>query len=184
MMSQHLDHVTPARIWQTTPAPAAELELYAVPVPDAVPVTLPDGRTAWAREIAPRLDPAPTGPSPAAMPGWAKGIALASAALSTVTLSGGIAMRIAAPALAPAAELLDALWKVGVALLVLTLAAGSVARRKFAALTSATAAPAAKTAPAPAPISVHVGDVHGGTGGRWISRGGDVHMTFDVGGQR
>ncbi|MFZ3476095.1 hypothetical protein ACODT4_44700 [Streptomyces sp. 2.9] len=179
-MSQHLDHVTPAQTWQPSlPAPAAELELYAVPVPDAVPVTLPDGRTAWAREIAPRLAPADVAPASASMPGWAKGIALASAALSTLTLSGGLAMRIAAPALGPAVEFLDMVWKVALVLAVLVLGVGAVVRSRLAAMNSTEAAPAPAV-----PVEIHVGDIRTGSGGRWLSRGGDVKVSFDLRGER
>ncbi|WP_030200650.1 hypothetical protein [Streptomyces sp. NRRL S-87] len=180
-MSQHLDHVTPSRIWQPTPqTPAAELELYAVPVPAAVPVVLPDGRTAWAREIAPRLETVPTTPAtaPTPMPGWAKGLALASAALSTLTLSGGLAMRIAAPALAPAVELLDTIWKVALVSAVLLLGTGAIMRGKLAAKTTTVPRQAAQ------PVEVHVGGIHAGGGGRWLSRGGDVNVRLDIGGER
>lgn len=69
----------PTTLWKP-PAPTTRaLTLYQVPVPDAVPVQLPDGRTAWARPVQERLIPEPPAPTPTRepMPAWAKAFSLA-----------------------------------------------------------------------------------------------------------
>ncbi|MFJ7271956.1 hypothetical protein ACIQV3_35870 [Streptomyces sp. NPDC099050] len=175
-MSHHLDQVTtPARIWQPTPvAPAAELELYPVPVPASVPVVLPDGRTAWAREVAPRLEAAPMPAQAVPMPAWAKGLAVAAAALSGVALSGALALRIAAPALEAAINFLEALLVFAVVVAVVLLGVGIKVR------TGRRAA----VAPGAPVMNLSFGDITagaGGTGGRWLSRGGQggaVHLNI------
>ncbi|WP_432070868.1 hypothetical protein [Streptomyces sp. AA1529] len=130
----------PAAVWQPAPPQHHTLEpvtapamtLYQVPVPDAVPVQLPDGRTAWARPVEHRLDPAPLDTRPREpMPAWAKAVGMAAASLTALALGSALALRIAAPALGGLVDVLEIAWKVGLVLLVLLFGAPFVARALF-----------------------------------------------------
>lgn len=84
----------------TDPQPAHVLTLYQVPVPGAVQVQLPDGRTALGRPVEHHPDPLrAAGLSPGAMPGWAKAVSVVAGSLTLMALGSAAALRIAAPAL-------------------------------------------------------------------------------------
>lgn len=115
------------------PAPQTpELTLYKLPVPGAVQVQLPDGRTAWGRPVEHRLAPIPVDITPRQpMPSWAKGIGLTSSSLTILALGGALALRIANPAMGGLVDLLDTLWKVGLTLVVIVFGAAVIARALF-----------------------------------------------------
>lgn len=165
----------PTAIWQPAPqqpvVPA--LTLYQVPVPGAVQVQLPDGRTAWARPVQERLDPVPVTPHES-MPAWAKALGMAAGSLTLLALGGAVALRIAAPALGGLVDLLDTIWKVALTLAVILFGAGIVARSLFAKAAEHTGEDS------------HVGPEAGQTvifapqidtgGNRLIGRAGDVNI--------
>ncbi|MEU5838592.1 hypothetical protein ABZ820_33670 [Streptomyces diacarni] len=117
----------PAAIWQPAapqqhtlePVAAPPMTLYQVPVPGAVPVQLPDGRTAWGREVEHHLDPAPPPAVREPMPAWAKAVGAVAGSLTLLSLGSAVALRIAAPALGVAVDVLDMIWKVALTLAVI-----------------------------------------------------------------
>ncbi|MGW8797985.1 hypothetical protein ACWGN9_13020 [Streptomyces sp. NPDC055775] len=81
-----------------SPQPAPAMTLYQVPVPGAVQVQLPDGRTAWGHPVEHHLDPlSPATASSEAMPGWAMALSLVAGSLTLMALGSVVALRIAAP---------------------------------------------------------------------------------------
>ncbi|MFD9630064.1 hypothetical protein [Streptomyces violascens] len=185
------DHETrplaPAALWtpqdQAPLVPAPEVTLYPVPVPGAQLVTLPDGRTAYARPVQANLDPVPLPEPSPPMPAWAKGMALVAAALAGGALAGALALRVAAPALADTVDMLTALWRLAIGCLAILLGVGVMVRLMRGGKKTARSAERARHA-GTAPAGVHIGAVHGGTGGaggRTFSRGGkggDVNINI------
>ncbi|MFE2943398.1 hypothetical protein ACFXKG_30745 [Streptomyces sp. NPDC059255] len=160
---------------QHYPAPleTQALTLYQVPVPGAVEVQLPDGRTAWARPVDTHLDPLPTDATARRepMPGWAKAVGLVAGSITAAALGGALALRIAAPALGGLVDLLDILWKVALTLAVILLGAFTVARSLLAK-----AAAHSDTTPTKPPV-VFAPQINT-AGTRLIGRGGDVNIQW------
>ncbi|MGW3746643.1 hypothetical protein ACWD62_40495 [Streptomyces sp. NPDC005146] len=155
----------------TSPQPAPVLTLYQVPVPGAVQVQLPDGRTAWGRPVEHHLDPLPAaGPSPEAMPGWAKAVCLVAGSLTLMALGSAAALRIAAPALGGLVDLLDTIWKVALTLAVILFGLGLTGRFLFASARDADTA----STPAQQPMVFAPQIDTGGT--RLLGRSGDVNI--------
>ena len=154
------------------PQPAPVLTFYQVPVPGAVQVQLPDGRTAWGRPVEHHLDPLPAaGPSPEAMPGWAKAVCLVAGSLTLMALGSAAALRIAAPALGGLVDLLDTIWKVALTLAVILFGLGLTGRFLFASARDA------DTASTPAQQQPMVFAPQIDTGGtRLLGRSGDVNI--------
>jgi len=158
----------PVPVSQATPA----LTLYQVPVPGAVQVQLPDGRTAWARPVAERLEPVPM-PKPAEpMPAWAKAFGMAAGSLTVLALGSATALRIAAPALGVLVDLLDMIWRVALVLTVLLFGARIFARHHFhtADGESATSRTGAREEPFIFAPQIDAG------GTRLLGRSGDVNI--------
>ncbi|MFV8133244.1 hypothetical protein [Streptomyces syringium] len=158
----HTHHHAPAR---QLAVQDTELVLYGIPVPGALPLTLPTGEIAWARPVTPTLSPAPPTPAqaPAPVPVWAKTIALIALSTSGAGLLSALAIRIAAPGLKELSALVETLTP---ALLLIAAVVGWIALRLRSAVNSS----ATDTTPEPAPPVLITG--HGGAGGRLLSPGG------------
>ncbi|WP_331732368.1 hypothetical protein [Streptomyces sp. NBC_00989] len=170
---------------QTPPAPHHDepvLTLYQVPVPGAIEVTLPNGRTAWAKEVEARLDPIPTKPHEP-MPSWAKGICLVSGGLTVLVLGSAVALRIAAPTFGDLVDVLDMIWRVTLALAVIFFGAGIVVRRLLASALGDNHATGASRPQGGGHSEQHIviaPQIDTG-GNRLIGRSGDVNFQFGDG---
>ncbi|WP_331755881.1 hypothetical protein [Streptomyces sp. NBC_01643] len=156
----------------TAEQPAPALTLYQVPVPGAVQVQLPDGRTAWGRPVEHHLDPLPpASASPEAMPSWAKAVSLVAGSLTLMALGSAAALRIAAPALGGLVDLLDTIWRVSLALAVILFGLGLTGRFLLAS------ARRTDTPTTPAELQPMVFAPQIDTGGtRLLGRSGDVNI--------
>ncbi|MFC8263676.1 hypothetical protein ACFUNF_40270 [Streptomyces sp. NPDC057291] len=172
-------HTTATVLQPVPPGPLAapllaapDLTLYPVPVPGAVPVVLPDGRTAWGKPVEPRLEVIPSAGAPReAMPGWAKAVCAVAGSLTLMALGSAIALRIAAPALGGLVDLLEMVWKVTLTLAVIFFGFGLVGRYLLS-----TAGPSAAESPGQsAQPMVFAPRINTG-GNRLIGRGGDVNI--------
>ncbi|MFD4756378.1 hypothetical protein [Streptomyces sp. NPDC058426] len=177
----------PTRLYQPTPLPhplpsaapppSPTLTLYDIPVPGAVPVQLPDGRTAWGRPVTPHIEPTPPPAPTEPMPAWAKALGLSAASLTLLALGGALALRIAAPALGDLVDVLDMIWRVALVLAVLLLGARllSAALLRHSPHTGDT-----PSSPDAAPAEQHIvfaPQIDTG-GNRLIGRAGDVNIQW------
>ncbi|MBO8189223.1 hypothetical protein [Streptomyces spirodelae] len=172
----------PAAVWQPAQPQHHTLEpvvtapamtLYQVPVPDAVQVQLPDGRTAWGRPVEHRLDPTPVDTSPREpTPAWAKAVGMVAGSLTALALGSALALRIAAPALEGLVDVLEIAWKVGLVLLVLLFGAPFVARTLFGRGDHTDASAHGPAQPQPLVFAPQIDT--GGT--RLLGRSGDVNI--------
>ncbi|MFF3358190.1 hypothetical protein ACFYWN_37540 [Streptomyces sp. NPDC002917] len=143
-----------------------------MPVPGAVQVQLPDGRTAWGRPVEQHLDPLPPATTPPeAMPGWAKALSLVAGSLTLMALGSAAALRIAAPALGGLVDLLDTLWRVALTLAVFLVGVGLTGRLLLASARRTDTA----TAPAEQQPMVFAPQIDTG-GTRLLGRSGDVNI--------
>ncbi|GAA0454344.1 hypothetical protein [Streptomyces olivaceiscleroticus] len=174
------DHPTaPTVIWQPNHpdlarSAEAALTLYQVPVPDSIPVQLPDGRTAWARHIQPQLAPTPVDTSPREpMPALAKTVCAVAGSLTVLALGGATALRIAAPALGGLVELLDTIWRVALTLAAILFGVVAGGRFLFAKTPGSEGADRADRAYEQPMVFAPQIDT---SGGRLLGRGGDVNI--------
>ncbi|MGW7463831.1 hypothetical protein ACWGJT_03785 [Streptomyces xantholiticus] len=173
-------HAIPTAIYQVAQPPysaatcsAAALTLYQVPVPGAVPVQLPDGRTAWGRPVEHRLGPLPVDTAQREpVPAWAKAIGMVAGSLTALALGGALALRIAAPALGELVDLLSMLWKVALVLAVILF--GAAARALFAKASAHTATRDSRATGSTQTIVFAPQIDTGGT--RLLGRSGDVNI--------
>ncbi|MEW1724290.1 hypothetical protein [Streptomyces sp. NPDC093109] len=172
-----LTPAVPTAVWQPAPQPVQHtavpaLTLYQVPVPGAVQVQLPDGRTAWARPVERELTPVPAAGAPSEpMPAWAKAVGMVAGSLTALALGGALALRIAAPALGGLVDILDTIWKVALTLAVLLLGALTVARALF----HKNPEPDSGTDTLSEPVVLFAPQIDTG-GTRLIGRGGNVNI--------
>lgn len=171
----------PTAVWQPAPqhhtalqpVTAPEMTLYQVPVPGAVPVQLPDGRTAWGRPVEHRLDPVPAAAPREPMPGWAKAVGMVAGSLTALALGGAAALRIAAPALGGLVDLLDMIWKVTLTLAVILFGARFI--RSFRTTSGTATDTTAQTRTDPGQTVVFAPHIDTG-GTRILGRGGDISI--------
>ncbi|WP_030888269.1 hypothetical protein [Streptomyces sp. NRRL S-1868] len=147
------------------------MKLYPVPVHDALPVLLPDGRTAWGRPVEHHIPPAPLPTTREPVLVWAKAAGIFAGSLTLLALGGATALRIAAPALGVAVDILDMIWKVALTLAVILFGAGFLRPGRFRAASSSTP-PEDNTAQQP---MVFAPQIHTG-GTRLLGRSGDVSI--------
>ncbi|WP_033947580.1 hypothetical protein [Streptomyces sp. CNQ431] len=167
----------PTSFWKTPTPITPALTLYQVPIPDAVPVQLPDGRTAWARPVQERLIPETPEPTPTRepMPAWAKAFSLAAGSLTILALGGAAALRIAAPALGDLVDVLDMLFRVALVLAALLFGGAVLTRILLRRATTPLLDDATRTAQEQPPAPTVVFAPHIDTGGdRLFGRSGSV----------